>query len=97
MTVSAENGAANFGLKRNLVVPPAVIANDLETFWCVAAGRGLFRTAFCASLRRHHVPLIKLLLFLLGKKKRLFALNANGFDIRHCSISSVNLVMKDRS
>lgn len=87
MTFTAHNGSADLWLEGNLVLFSAVIANDVVPFRSILAGCRLLRTAFQAALRRHHVPLIKSVLFLFGKKERFLALNANGFDIRHRSYS----------
>jgi hypothetical protein len=65
----------------------AIIANDLEAFSRIITFSSLFRTAFCTPLRWHHVPLVKDLLLLLGKKKRLFTLNASGLNVRHGVLS----------
>jgi len=73
---AAKDASADFRLEWYLVMLAAVIADDLESFWRVLAGGGLFRTAFLTPLRRHHVPLVEHLLFLLAKDKWLFALNA---------------------
>jgi hypothetical protein len=83
MTFTTENRPTDLWLKRNLVVLSAVVANDLKALSCIITVNGFFRTAFCTALRRHHVPLVKDFLFLLGEKKRLFTLNASGLDVRH--------------
>lgn len=87
MTFATEHGSADLWLKRYLVVLPAVIANDLEPFSSIITFGGLFRAAFCAALRRHHVPLVEDLLLFFGEKKRLFTLNARGLDVRHGVLS----------
>jgi hypothetical protein len=84
MTFFAEHGAPDFRLKRNVVVFAAMIADDgkLSRIITVACRR-FFRTTLRASLRRHHIALIKSFLFFFGKKKVFFALNAGNFNIRH--------------
>ena len=87
MTIATENGSANLWLKRHLVVPSAIVANDLEPFSSIVTFSGLFGTTFCTPLRRHHVPLVKDFLLLFGEKERLFTLNASGLDVRHGVLS----------
>lgn len=84
---TAEDGAADLGLKRYLVVLAAMVANDLEPFRSAFADRGLFGTALRAPLRRHHITLIEGLLLFFGEKKGLFALNTRSFHVRHHSFS----------
>jgi hypothetical protein len=84
MAFPAEDRAAHLWLERHLIVLAAVVTHDLESLRCVVAFSGLLRSALGASLRRHHVPLVKDLLFFLCEKKGLFTLNARGFDVRHC-------------
>ena len=83
MTFAAKDGPSNLWLERNLVVFPAIVADDLVSFWSVVAIGRLSRTALGAALRGHHVALVKDLLFFFREKKGLFALNARGFDVRH--------------
>ena len=83
MALTAKDGAADLRLERHLVVLAAVIADNLVPLWGILARCGLLRTAARAALRRHHVPLIKDLLFLFGEKKGLFTLDANCFYIGH--------------
>ena len=93
VTFAAKDRPTDLGLKWYLIVFPAMVTNDLELCRSILADSGLFRTAFCAPLRRHHVALVKYLLLFLGKQKRFFALNANGLNIRHCSIYSSKTVL----
>jgi hypothetical protein len=83
----AEDRAPDFWLKGNVVVLAAMIANDLETLRRIFRCRRLFRAAFRAALRGHHITLIEHLLFFLGKKKDLLTLNTRDFNIRHRSSS----------
>lgn len=73
-----------------MVVFSTVVANYLKAFVFIVAdgGGSFFRTAFCASLRRHHVALVKSFLLLLRKKKGLLALHTRNFYVRH-RISSI--------
>ena len=87
MTFAAQDSSTNFWLKWNLVVLPAVVADDLKAFAHLITFGGLFRTAFRAPLRRHHIALVKDLLFLFGEQESFFTLNARGFDVRHMLIS----------
>jgi len=87
MAFAAEDRAADLWLEWYLIVLTAMVANDLEFFGSVIALGSLFGAALCAALRSHQIPLIKNFLFLFGEKESLFALNANGFDIRHSSTS----------
>lgn len=83
MTVAAENRSSHFGLKRNLIVLAAIVADDLEAFRSVFAFRRLLGAAFRTTLRRHHVALVKDLLLFLGEQESFFTLNARGLDVRH--------------
>jgi len=83
MAFATEHRSADLRLKRHLIVLTAVVANDLEAFARIITLSGFFRTTLCTPLRRHHVPLVKDLLFLFGEKERLFTLNASGLDVRH--------------
>jgi len=87
MAFATENRSADLGLKRHLIVLTAVVANDLESLSSIVTFSRLFRTTLCTPLRRHHVPLVKDLLFLFGEKKRLFTLNASGLNVRHGVLS----------
>lgn len=80
---ATQDGSADFRLKRNLIVFAAMVAHDLVSLRCVLTLARFFRPAFRTPLWRHHVALVKDLLFLLGEKKGLFTLNARGFDVRH--------------
>jgi hypothetical protein len=70
-----------------MVVLAAMIADDLETLGRIFRRRCLFRTAFRAALRGHHITLVEHLLFFFGKKKDLLTLNTRDFNIRHRSSS----------
>ena len=87
MTFATEHGSTDLRLKGHLIVLTAVVANDLEPFSSIVTFSGLFRTAFCTSLRRHHVPLVKDFLLLFGEKKRLFTLDTRSLDVRHGVLS----------
>ncbi len=82
-TVSTQNRASDFRLKRNLVVLAAVVADDFKARRRVLARRRFFRAAFRASLRRHHISLIKNSLLFFRKNKNVFTLHARHFNIRH--------------
>jgi hypothetical protein len=83
MTIFAKHRAPDFRLKRNLVVFAAMVADDFKSLWRIVAERGFFRAAFLASLRLHHISLIKYILFLFREKKSFFALYARNFYFRH--------------
>ena len=87
MAFATKYGPANLRLERYLVVLAAMIANDLEALRSFFTFCGLFRTALCTALWRHHVPLVKDLLFFFGEKEGLFTLNARGLDVRHILFS----------
>ncbi len=84
MALAAKDAAANFWLERNLIVLAAMVAHDLKPLRSVRRQRGLFPATLWAPLRRHHIPLIKKVLFLFGKRKGVLALNASCFNVRHC-------------
>lgn len=83
MTFTTQNRSTYFWLEGDLVMFPAVVANYFEPLTSVVAFGSLLRTALGTPLWRHHVPLIKDLLFFFGEKEGLFALNARCFDVRH--------------
>lgn len=76
MAFTAKHTPADLWLERDLVMPPAMVANYLKSLRGILSGRRFLCTASWAPLRRHHVPLITQLLFLFGEKKSRFALNA---------------------
>jgi hypothetical protein len=82
-TVTTEHRTARLRLEGHLVVFAAVVTNDLKPGRSVISLDGLFGTAARTPLRRHHVSLIKRLLFLLSEDKDLFALNTRYLYIRH--------------
>jgi hypothetical protein len=67
VALTAQDRAPYFWLKRNLIVFAAMIADYLKTFRRILSARCLLRAAFWTALRRHQIPLIKDLLFLLSK------------------------------
>jgi len=75
MTFFTEDRSANLGLEGYLVVFAAIVANDLKPLWRIFARCSLFSAAFCASLRRHHIALVKRFLFFLCEHEDLFTLN----------------------
>lgn len=83
MAFATQHGAAGLGLKRHLVVLAAVIADYLEFRRSILTCGCLLRSAFLASLRGGHVPLVKHFLILLGEQECLLALNAYCFYIGH--------------
>lgn len=83
MTFATQNGASDFWMERYLVVLSAVITNDIETLWRIVTCRGFLGSAFCATLRSHHIALVKHLLFLFGEQKDLFTLHTRNFYVRH--------------
>jgi hypothetical protein len=87
MTFTAKDCSPNLRLKWNLIVLAAVVANDLEALGCVIALPRFFGPTLCAPLRRHHVSLVKDLLFFFGEKEGLFTLNASSLDVRHIRFS----------
>jgi hypothetical protein len=84
VTFLAQHGAPNFRLKRNAVVPAAMIADNFKTRRGVFAQSGFFRAASLAALRLRHISLIKNFLVFFGKKKNLFTLNARNLKVGHC-------------
>ena len=83
MAIATQDGSPDFRLERDLIVLPAIVANYLVSLRCSITLTRFFRPALRTSLRRHHITLVKDLLFFLGEKKGLFTLNARGFDVRH--------------
>jgi hypothetical protein len=73
-----------------MIVPAAMIADDLEARRGSVASRRFFRAAFLAPLGRHHIALVKSLLLLFGKKENFPALNTRDFYIRHRFFSIIN-------
>jgi len=93
VALATQYGATDLRLKRDVIVLAAMVADYLKTFRRTVTLSGFFRPALRASLRRHHVPLIKDLLFLFGEKEGLFTLNARSFDVRH-TLSPYNFLFK---
>jgi hypothetical protein len=87
MALAAKDRTPDFWLERDLVMLSAMIANDLEFLGRIHAGCGLFRATFSATLGRRHVALVEHFLFFFREEKRLFALNANGLNVRHLGFS----------
>jgi hypothetical protein len=80
---ATQDRASHFWLEGDLVVLAAVVTDYLEALGGILPLARFFRTALCTPLRRHHVALVKDLLFLFSEKERFFALNASGLDVRH--------------
>ena len=83
MALTAQNCTPDLWLEGYVIVFTAIVANDLEAFRGTVAFGSFLRATFCATLWRHHVALVKDLLFLLGEKEGVFTLNARCFDVRH--------------
>lgn len=83
VTIFAEHRAPDFRLKRNGVMPSAIIANHFVPFRCIFALGRFFRTALRTPLRRHHVSLIKDFLIFFAKYKYVLALDTRNFYVRH--------------
>lgn len=83
MAIFTEDGAPNLWLKRDGVMPSAIIANHFVPFWRIFAKRRLLRPALRTPLRRHHVSLIKDLLIFFAKYKYVLALDTRNFYVRH--------------
>jgi hypothetical protein len=88
MTFAAEDRTADFWLKWHLVALTAVVANYFETLRRILGRRGLLRTTFGASLRRHHITLIEHFLVLFCEHKNVLTLNTRNFNVRHYLSSS---------
>lgn len=84
MAIFAQNRPSDFWLERHLVVLAAVVANNIKARGSVFARYRFFRAALRASLRRHHIPLVKNSLFFFGVNKNVLTLHARHFQIRHC-------------
>ena len=89
MAIAAKDSAPYLRLERDLIMLAAMIANYLKALRSIFTGRGLFSPAFRTPLRCHQIPLVKDLLFLLGKEERFFALNADCFDVGHRNTSLI--------
>jgi hypothetical protein len=87
VTLATENRSSDLWLKRDLIVLPAIVANDLKAFRSRLTFRSLLRAALRTTLRSHHVALVENLLLLFGKQESFFALNARGFYVRHMVFS----------
>ncbi len=83
MAIFAKHRASDFRLKRNVVVFAAMVADDFKAGRRIFPARRFFRATFLASLRRHHISLIKSLLFLFPEKKRFLALHTRNFYVGH--------------
>src|SRR5437763_738420 len=84
MAFFAEHGASNLWVKWYLVVLAAIIANYVKALWRdVARHSRLFSPALCTALWRHHIALVKHLLFFFCEQKDLFTLNTRNFYVRH--------------
>jgi hypothetical protein len=83
VAIATQNCSPDFRLERNLIVLAAIVADDLISLRGIFTLTGFFRPALRTPLRRHHITLVKDLLFFFGEKKGLFTLNARGFDVRH--------------
>jgi hypothetical protein len=90
---AAQNGATDFGLKRDVIVFAAIVADDFKSARRVFARRRFFRAAFRASLRRRHISLVENFLLFLGKEKDFLALNTRNFNIRHRFFSFLELTL----
>jgi len=80
---AAQYRPADLGMKRDLVMFSAVVANDIKPLRSLVAGCGFFGPAFCTTLRRHHIALVKHLLLLFSEQKDLLTLHTRNFNIRH--------------
>ena len=83
MTIFAQNRATGFRLKRNVVVFTAVVADDFKSLRCICSACGILWATLRTSLRRRHIVLVKIFLFLLGKNKVFAALHARNFYVGH--------------
>jgi hypothetical protein len=83
MTFTAEYRSPDLGMKRDVIMLPAVIANDVESLRRIISRCGFFSTAFRTTLRRHHITLVKHLLFLFSEQEDLFTLHTRDLYIRH--------------
>lgn len=66
-----------------MVVFAAVVADDFKTARRVRSERRFFRAAFGASLRRGHIALVEIFLFLFGENENVFALHARNINVGH--------------
>ena len=83
MAITAKDGAADLRVERDAVMPAAMVADYLETFFITGRRRRTLGPAFLAALRCHHISLIEHFLFTFGEQKRLFALDAYSFYVWH--------------
>jgi hypothetical protein len=83
VTLAAKHGSPYLGMKRNLVMLSTVVAHDVKSSGRIVAAGRFFGPALRATLRRHHIALVKHLLFLFGKQEDLFTLHTRNFYIRH--------------
>jgi hypothetical protein len=83
VTLTAEYRTPDFWVEWNLVVLSAIVANNIKPFVSVVSNSRFFGTAFGAALRRHHVALVKHILFFFSEQKDLLALHTRDLNIRH--------------
>jgi hypothetical protein len=70
-------------MKWNLVVLSAIVTHYIESLWSIVIGGRLFCSALGTTLGRHHIALVKHLLFLFSEQKDLLALHTRDLNIRH--------------
>jgi hypothetical protein len=80
---TAKHGAADFGMKRHVVMLSAIVTHDIKPFVSVVRDSRFLGTALCAALRRCHIALVKHILFLFSEQKDLLALHTRDLNIRH--------------
>jgi len=83
VTLTAEHGTPDFWVEWYLVVLSAIVANNIKPFMSVVSDSRFFGTALGAALRRHHIALVKHILFLFSEQKDVLALHTRNLNIRH--------------
>jgi hypothetical protein len=88
VAVFAHYRSPDLWLKRDGIVPAAIVAYDLIPGRSVLTHPGFFRAALRAPLRGHHIALVKYLLVFFAEDKVVAALNARDLNVGHNVSSS---------
>ena len=83
VTFAAEHGTPDFWVEWYLIVLTAIVANNIKAFVSVVSNSRFLGTALGTTLRRHHIALVKHILFLFSEQKDLLALHTRDLNIRH--------------
>ena len=70
-------------MKRHVIVLSAIVADNIKSLMGIVGDSRFLGAAFGAALRRHHITLVKHILFLFSEQKDLLALHTRDLNIRH--------------